>query len=132
MSEVKIVVSDPKTGKAKQFAVKRETIRHLIGLKIGDTFSGSILGLSNVTLKITGGSDSSGFPLHPSIPGVVKKKVLLSSRPGFKPKKRGERRKKLVRGNTIPEDIAQINTVIIEGSLPEEVEEKGGGESKAS
>jgi small subunit ribosomal protein S6e len=39
--------------------------------------------------------------------------VLLSQGPGFRPKEDGERRRKLIRGDTISEDIVQINTVAI-------------------
>ena len=45
--------------------------------------------------------------------GGVKKRVLLSGPPGFHPKEKGERRRKMIRGNTITEDIVQINTVIV-------------------
>jgi small subunit ribosomal protein S6e len=38
---------------------------------------------------------------------------LLSGPPGFHPRKKGERRRKTVRGNTISEDIVQINTKIV-------------------
>ncbi|MEN3035696.1 MAG: S6e family ribosomal protein, partial [Candidatus Methanosuratincola sp.] len=33
--------------------------------------------------------------------------------PGFKPREDGERKRKLVRGNMITEDIVQINAVIL-------------------
>lgn len=113
MPEFKIVVSDPKTGLAKQFKVSGQQAQSLIGLKIGDIIDGSIVGLEGVKLKITGGSDFAGFPMHPSIHGGGKKRVLLSGPPGFHPTEKGERRRKIVRGNTITEDIVQINTVIV-------------------
>ena len=113
MPEFKVVVSDPKTGKAKQIEVKGAQAQALVGLKIGDIIDGSLIGLKGVRLKITGGSDRSGFPMLSSIPGGVKKRVLLSRPPGFHPTTPGERRRKTVRGNTITEDIVQINTVIV-------------------
>ncbi len=99
--------------KAWQVRINDERTRRLIGLRIGETFDGSIVGLRGVKLKITGGSDSSGFPMRPDIHGGVKKRVLLSGPPGFHPREKGERRRKMVRGNTITEDIVQINTVIV-------------------
>lgn len=99
--------------RAWQIRINDERTKRLIGLKIGDTFNGSIIGLKNVKLKITGGSDNSGFPMRPDIMGGVKKRVLLSSPPGFHPREKGERRRKMVRGNTITEDIVQINTKIV-------------------
>lgn len=101
--------------RAWQIRINDDRTKRLIGLKIGDTFDGSIIGLKNVKLKITGGSDNSGFPMRPDIMGGVKKRVLLSGPPGFHPREKGERRRKMVRGNTITEDIVQINTKIVYG-----------------
>ncbi len=99
--------------KAWQITITSPEADQLIGLKIGDQFDGSLVGLSGYKLKIRGGSDNSGFPMLPTLPGPVKKKVLLSGPPGFHPREKGERRRKTVRGNTITHDTVQINTVII-------------------
>ncbi len=106
--------------KAWQIAVSEETAIRLAGLQIGDEFDGIIVGLPGVTLKVTGGTDASGFPMHPGVPGSVRRKILLSGPPGFHPEKEGERRKKTVRGNRIPDPraerrktaLAQLNVVI--------------------
>lgn len=98
---------------AWQIRVNDERVQSFIGLKIGDVVDGSIVGLKNVKLMICGGSDNSGFPMRPDIPGSVKVRPLLSNPPGFHPVKGGERRRKTVRGNTISSDIVQINTKIV-------------------
>lgn len=85
----------------------------LIGLKIGDVIDGGIAGLPGFKLKIRGGTDSSGFPMRPDVMGGAKKRVLLSGPPGFHPREEGERRRKMVRGNTITMDIVQVNTMIV-------------------
>lgn len=108
----KIVISDPKTRQAWQ--IEKDT-PSLIGLKIGDGFDGSILGMNGFTLQITGGSDKDGFPMRADIPSVGRKKVLLSAAPGYRPLKIGIRKRKYVRGNTISEDISQINCKIVMG-----------------
>ncbi len=113
MPEFKIVISDPKTGKAEQVELKDEKAARLIGLKIGDIIDGGLVGKSGLKLKITGGSGKAGEPMRPDIKGGVKKMVLLSSPPGHHPKEKGTRKRKFVRGNTITEDIVQINTVIV-------------------
>ncbi|RLG74322.1 MAG: 30S ribosomal protein S6e, partial [Thermoprotei archaeon] len=79
MPEFKVVVSDPSTGKAKTYVVKGEAATRLIGLKIGDIIDGLLVSneLKGKKLEIRGGSDSSGFPMRPDIPGGVKKRVLL-------------------------------------------------------
>lgn len=100
--------------KAWQITVTSPQADQLIGLRIGDTFDGSIVGLPpGFKLEIRGGSDNSGFPMHPAIQGSGKKRVLLSGPPGFHPREKGERRRKTVRGNTIGPEIVQINTMII-------------------
>ncbi|MEM0264479.1 MAG: 30S ribosomal protein S6e [Candidatus Methanomethylicia archaeon] len=119
MAKFKLVVSNPKNGKSKTFEVDEQRSAYLIGLKIGDVIDGSIIDLPNLKLKITGGSDSSGFPMIPYLPGGKKYRILLSHPPGFHPKEDGLRKRKTVRGNTITSDIVQINTVIVEGDLPD-------------
>ncbi|MEM0243482.1 MAG: 30S ribosomal protein S6e [Candidatus Aenigmatarchaeota archaeon] len=109
----KIVISDPESKKAYQIEIDQSMAPQLIGKKIGDIIDGNIIGLSGYELQITGGTDKDGFPMHPNIDGAIKKRVLLSSPPCFHPEKKGERKKKTVRGNTISSDIIQINTKII-------------------
>lgn len=111
MPEFKVVIADPKTGKAEQVEVKGEAAARLIGKKIGDVIDGSVVGRPGLKLKITGGSGKAGEPMLPFLPGGVKRYILFSSPPGFRPRERGERRRKFVRGDVITEDIVQINTV---------------------
>jgi small subunit ribosomal protein S6e len=111
--EFKLVVSDPSDGTSKTVTVSDPHSQALVGLKIGDTLNGDPFGLPGVELKILGGTDRSGIPMRSDVPGGSKRKLLLSSPPGFKPREDGERKRKLVRGNMITEDIVQINAVIV-------------------
>lgn len=113
MAEYKIVVSDPETRKAYQLEIDKSKASFLVGKKIGEEFDATPLGLAGYVLKITGGTDKDGFPMHPNVEGMVKKKVLLSGPPCFHPEKKGQRKKKTVRGNTISEDIVQINCKVV-------------------
>lgn len=113
MVKFKVVVSDPKTGTAQTVEVEGPQAQALIGRRIGEVLDGSILGLSGKKLQITGGSDSSGFPMRPDVHGGVKAHVLLSGGVGFHPRRKGERRRKTVRGNVITEDIVQVNVKIV-------------------
>jgi small subunit ribosomal protein S6e len=97
-----------------QVSVTGDKANALVGKKIGDTVPASIVGLpAEWKLLITGGSDSSGFPMIPSLQGGVKKALLLSEPPGFHPRDESERRRKYVRGNTVTDEIVQINTKLI-------------------
>ncbi len=106
----KFVISDPKTRKAYQIEKDAE---FLYGKKIGDKFDGSLIGLPGYVLQITGGTDKDGFPMRPDLDGTSRKKLLLSDGPGYRPERKGVRKRKYVRGNTIAKDIAQINCKVV-------------------
>jgi small subunit ribosomal protein S6e len=81
----------------------------VLGKKLGDKVDGSFLGLNGYELEITGGSDKDGFPMRPDIEGVMRRRILLEKGIGFRADVKGLRRRKMVRGNTIAQDIAQVN-----------------------
>ena len=113
MVKFKLVISDPSTGKSQSAELEDAKATPLIGRKIGEMVDGSVSGLSNNKLQITGGTDRDGFPLRDDIHGGVKAKPILTRGQGFKPKTKGERRRKTVRGNTITDETMQINLKII-------------------
>jgi small subunit ribosomal protein S6e len=108
----KLVVGDKK-GKVVSYEVKDDKAKPLLGLRIGDVFDATLIGLPG-KIKITGGSDRSGVPMRPDVHGAVKKYVLLTKGTGLRNVRKGERKRKLVRGNVISEDIYQINAVLID------------------
>ena len=84
------------------------------GMKIGDTIKGGLLSVPNYELQITGGSDASGFPMRKDVHGPVKKKILVSKRAiGYKPRRKGQKRRKTVRGNEITYDMSLINLKVL-------------------
>lgn len=109
---MKIVVSDPKTGKSYQTEVDDNKSKAFYGMKIGNEIDGSLVGLTGFKVKITGGSDKEGFPMRPDVHGTERKRLLLSAGTGIKNKQKGERRKKTVRGNLISESINQMNVIV--------------------
>ncbi|ASJ03915.1 30S ribosomal protein S6e [Thermococcus barossii] len=124
MATFKLVISNPKNGIAKQVEISGEGAEKLIGKRIGEEIPASELGLNlteifgeeipgNVKLRITGGTDKDGFPMRPDVHGPRRVKILVSKGPGFRPKEKGERRKKTVRGNTISPEIVQINMKLV-------------------
>ncbi len=118
MPTFKLIVSDQETGKSDVYELKDPQARALVGLKIGDEIDASVLELDG-KVKITGGSDRAGFPMRSDVQGGVKKYVLLTKGVGFRPKNKGERRRKLVRGNTITEEIYQVNGILIKTTKKE-------------
>ena len=111
----KVVVSN----KADTYQMEVDDTKALNGLVIGDEFDGGIVGLDGYTLKITGGSDKNGFTMKKDVPGTRRIKSLLTGGIGYHPKADGVKRRKTVRGNTIADDIVQINSVVVkEGAKP--------------
>ena len=99
--------------KSFQVVVRGEAAAAFLDKRIGDVVNSSVVGIKGKKLMITGGSDLAGFPMIKTLSGTGKKALLLSKPPGFHPRIKGERRRKYVRGNTISEEIVQINTKIV-------------------
>ncbi len=105
----KVVVSQ----KEVTHQIEVEDGKALNGLVIGDEFDGGIVGLDGYTLKVTGGAYKNGFTMKKDVPGTRRIKSLLSGGIGYHPKSDGVKRRKTVRGNTIADDIVQVNTVVV-------------------
>ena len=109
MVEFKVVVNDIKSGKSHSVQVSGHHANSLIGKKVGDEVDGIFISLPGYKLEITGGTDKDGFPIRSDLPGMKRRKLLLTKSQGFSPKETGLRRKKSVHGNTITQNIVQIN-----------------------
>ena len=116
MVDFKVVVNDTKNGKTHQVQVSGHHANSLIGKKIGDEVDGIFISLPGYKLKITGGTDKDGFSMRDDLPGMGRRRLLLSKGQCFKPKEKGIRRKKSVRGNTINQEIVQINMKVTKHS----------------
>ncbi len=107
MANFKLTVSDIK-GKSVSKELKDSDANPLLGLQLGNQTDAAIVGL-NGKLKLTGGSDKSGVPMRKDIHGTARKYVLLSKGVGLQAAETGQRVRKLMRGNTISEEIYQVN-----------------------
>ena len=115
----KIVISDPETKKAIQYELDDAKTNALIGKNVGEIIEGDVIGLPGYKLKITGGSDKSGFPIRPDVHGSGKKRILIRGPPGFKPDRKGIAKRKTVRGRELSGEISQVNMRVEEkGSTP--------------
>ena len=110
MAQFKLVISDAKTGKSEVLELKDSAAQVFVGHRIGDTVDATSAGYPS-KVKVTGGSDRAGFPMRADISGGVKRYVLLTRGIGFRTAEEGEKRRKLVRGNTVTDEIYQINAV---------------------
>lgn len=107
MPEFKVIISDGSRSYSTQ--VSGHYANSLIGKRIGDTIDGIFVNLPHYKLEITGGTDAQGFPMRRDLPGPKRFRVLITKGVGFRPKGRGVRKRRLLRGNTISPDISAIN-----------------------
>lgn len=110
---MKVVISDPKTGKAYSIELDEVKAKVLQGNKIGNELDAGFLGLTDYKIKITGGSDKDGFPMRRDLKGSVRPRLLLTKGPGYNPREKGLRRGKRVRGNAVTPEIVQVNAKIV-------------------
>jgi len=113
MVELKVVVSDPKTGRAYNVDAGTGAAGALVGKNIGDEVDAGPLGLAGYKILITGGSDQTGTPARRSLPGAGRKQLLLAEGVGFHPKMEGERKRKMIRAHQITAEFVQINARVI-------------------
>jgi small subunit ribosomal protein S6e len=121
MAKFQLIVSDPKAKTSKAASLEGAKAQALVGKSIGEEIDGKLLGLGNVKLRITGGTDKDGVPMRFDIQGAARKRAILSGGVGYKPPSDGERQRRLVRGRVISEETLQVNSVIVSGAaaIPE-------------
>lgn len=112
MANFKLVIGDSKSGKSYQKEVGEENSEQLIGLKIGDTFPGESVDMAGYEFTITGGSDYAGFPMRRDVEGNARKRIFTTRSIGVKITGHGQKKRKLVAGNTVHERTAQINVTV--------------------
>lgn len=117
MANLKLTISDVK-GKSISKELKDNDVNPLLGLQLGSDADASIVGLTG-KLKLTGGSDKSGVPMRTDVHGAARKRVLLVKGVGLQDVEYGQRKRKLMRGNIVSEEIYQLNCKF-DGELPVE------------
>ena len=117
MANLKLTISDIK-GKSVSKELKDSDVNPLLGLQLGNEADASIVGLTG-KLKLTGGSDKSGVPMRTDVHGAARKRVLLVKGVGLQDAEYGQRKRKLMRGNIVSEEIYQLNCKF-DGELPVE------------
>jgi len=104
----------PGKGLSKLIEIDEKKSRLFEAKKIGESINGGLIGFPNYEFEITGGSDASGFPMRKDVHGPVKKRILVSKKGiGYKPTRKGEKRRKMVRGNEITYDMTLINLKVL-------------------
>jgi small subunit ribosomal protein S6e len=109
-----LIISDPETGTSQKVELEDARMAPLVGRRIGEVIDGNVADLAGHKIQLTGGTDKDGIPMRPDVHGGVKARVVLSGGVGYKPKKKGERKRVVVRGNTVSADTTFLNFKIVE------------------
>lgn len=102
------------TGESYQIELDEQQANAVTGKQIGDEVEGSLFGLDGYTLEITGGSDQEGFPMRESLSGTGRRSILVTNETGGNNLRDGERERTTVRGNTVSNQIEQLNLTVAE------------------
>ena len=71
MAKFQLIVSDPKSKTSKAASLEGTKAQALVGKSIGEEIDGKLLGLGNVKLRITGGTDKDGVPMRFDIQALL-------------------------------------------------------------
>jgi len=116
---MKLNIASPNNGTQKSYEIEDEkTLAGLNDRRLGQEFDAGFLGeqFKGYILRITGGQDKQGFPMKQGVMASARVKLLLTpGTVGFQAwrAKKGERRRKSIRGCIIATDIALLNLIII-------------------
>ncbi len=110
MVEFKLVISDGP--KSYALTAQESQAAGFLGKRIGESVDGEMLGLGGYTLKLTGGTDRNGFPMRSELTGARQQRILTAESTGYHPTRYGTRDRRTFRGNTISEEIVQINLLV--------------------
>lgn len=114
MVELRLTISDPKTGKSYNKILNENEVDVFKRKKLKETIKGDLFGFKDYEFEITGGSDSSGFPMRLDLDTAERKKILIVSGVGLKKAMRpGLKTKKSIRGNTVGDATSQVNLKVI-------------------
>jgi len=114
---MKLNIANPASGAQKKIEIEDEhKLQFLWDKRMAEEIQGENLGdeFKGYVFKITGGNDKEGFPMRQGV--LVNKRVRLLLRRGmpcYKPKKKGEKRRKSVRGCIVGPDLAVLSLVIV-------------------
>merc|ERR1711871_423187 len=91
-------------------------LNKLFGLRISNELEGNILGeeYSGYIFKISGGNDKQGFTMKQGVLTNTRVRLLLSKGHScYRPRRKGERKRKSVRGCEVGPDIAVLHLVVL-------------------
>jgi len=120
---MKLNISYPATGCQKIVDIEDENkLRAFFDKRISAEVSGDVLGpdFKGYVFRISGGNDKQGFPMKQGILTSQRVRILFHEGMScFRPRKRGERKRKSVRGCIVSAELSVLNLVIVKKGEPE-------------
>jgi small subunit ribosomal protein S6e len=114
---MKFNIAYPAAGTQKVIEVDDERkLRAFYDKRISHEVEGDILGddFKGYVFKITGGNDKQGFCMQQGILTHNRVRLLMSDgSPGYRPRKRGERKRKSIRGCVVSSELSVLNLVVL-------------------
>jgi small subunit ribosomal protein S6e len=114
---MKINIAYPATGCQKLFEFHDELkIRPFYEKRMGQEVPGDSLGdeFKGYVLKITGGNDKQGFPMKQGVLTTQRVRLLLGKNTScYRPRKKGEKKRKSVRGCIVDANLSVIAMTIV-------------------
>jgi len=126
-----LIVSNPADGTSQRVELDDQQLRALYGTRIGQVVEGAVAGMQGYKIKLTGGTDKDGIPMRPDVHGSAKARVILSGGVGYKPKNKGDKKRKVVRGNTVSVETTFLNFAIVEAPKGRKKAKKEPAEAEA-
>jgi small subunit ribosomal protein S6e len=114
---MKLNIAHPTTGAQKLLEITDERkLRALYDKRMAQEVEGEALGeeFKGYIFKITGGNDKQGFPMKQGVLQAKRVRLLLKKGHScFRERKKGERKRKSVRGCIVGPDLAVVNLVVL-------------------
>jgi len=114
---MKLNFSCPATGSQKLIEIDDEKkLRAVYDRRISQEVEGGELGeeFKGYIFRISGGNDKQGFPMKQGVISQKRVRLLLNKDVScYRPRRKGERKRKSVRGCIVAGDIAVLNLVVI-------------------
>nr|CCA23176.1 40S ribosomal protein S6 putative [Albugo laibachii Nc14] len=114
---MKLNIANPLTGAQKVIEIDDEHKLHAFYEKrISQEVDGSALGdeFKGYIFRISGGNDKQGFPMKQGVLTNTRVRLLLSKgKSCYRPRRKGERKRKSVRGCIVGPDLSVLNLVVV-------------------
>jgi len=114
---MKLNISYPATGCQKVIEIEDEAkLRPFFDKRISHEVEGEVLGddFKGYIFKISGGNDKQGFPMLQGVLTATRVRLLFTKGMNcYRPRKRGERKRKSVRGCVVSSELSVLNLVVV-------------------